>query len=477
MFFPGLKRRSFASVDVALVMCPAWGVTQPPISISYLKSFLVKFGINARCFDFSLELYKVFPEKKYWDLNYPEHFISQELFEKDVLPTLKPFISEWGQRILKCNPQVVGFSLFMSSINASMLLARYLKSCNPDLIIVGGGPEITRFKKVILEGNRRIATLSNELMVAGIFDALIDGEGEETLSEILLGHNFDTIDGLMHYDVDSKIVVNQQRSLIANLDMLPSPDYMDFDLKDYTIKSIPIVTSRGCINRCTFCADSPLWKKYRYCSPEKTVDDMKFISKRYKVNELEIVDSIFNGDMKRVEKICNLIIKNKLKLRWSAKMSLRKDMNYCFLQKMREAGCTSLAYGVESGSQKVLNDMRKNTEIDEVKTIIRDTYKADIEANCFFLIGYPTETNEDFQMTLDFIKENAEFIHSFDQVTGCHIEEDSYLGTNLNLYGISLRGDGWHSKYSTPDIRRERLQKFKDLARLLHRHYQCEVQQ
>ena len=79
-------------------------------------------------------------------------------------------------------------------------------------------------------------------------------------------------------------------------------------------------------------------------------------------------------------------------------------------------------------------------------------------------------------MTLDFIQENAEFIHCFDQVTGCHIEEDSYLGLNLDKYGIAFREDGWYSKESTPQIRKERLNRFRDLARKLHRHYQCEVQ-
>ena len=158
-------------------------------------------------------------------------------------------------------------------------------------------------------------------------------------------------------------------------------------------------------------------------------------------------------------------------------MSLRKEMDRGFFERMRRAGCTSVAYGIESGSQKVLDDMRKNIDINEVKRIIKDTWKAGIQANCFFLIGYPTETEEDFQMSLDFIRENSEFIHSFDQVTGCHIEEDSYLGLNLDKNGIILRTDGWHSQHSTPEVRRERLNRFRELARTLHKHYQCEVQQ
>ncbi len=144
---------------------------------------------------------------------------------------------------------------------------------------------------------------------------------------------------------------------------------------------------------------------------------------------------------------------------------------------MKKSGCVSLAYGVESGSPFVLKDMRKNMNLDEVKRIIRDTKRAGIQASCFFLIGYPTETEEDFQLTLSFIEENAEYIHRFDQITGCHIEEDSYLGLNLDKYGITFKEDGWHSQCSTPRIRMERLERFRMVATRLHKHYQCEVQQ
>lgn len=120
--------------------------------------------------------------------------------------------------------------------------------------------------------------------------------------------------------------------------------------------------------------------------------------------------------------------------------------------------------------------MRKNIDLEEAKRIIKDTRRAEIQPSCFFMIGYPTETEEDFQMTLDFIKENSEFIHRFDQVIGCHIEEDSHLGLNPDKYKIAFKEGGWHSNESTPEIRKERLGRFRELARRLHGHYQCEVQ-
>ncbi|MBD3263962.1 MAG: radical SAM protein, partial [Candidatus Omnitrophica bacterium] len=214
----------------------------------------------------------------------------------------------------------------------------------------------------------------------------------------------------------------------------------------------------------------------RYRSPEKVIEEIEFLLNKYKVNQFEITDSIFNGSVSRVEKICDLIIEKRLDIVWSAKATLRKEMTYELLCKMKKSGCCALAYGVESGSPRVLRDMRKNLNLAEAEEVIKNTSRAGIQANCFFMIGYPTETEEDFELTLDFIRRNAPYIYRFDQVTGCHIEEDSYLGLNLEKYGIVFEPEGWCNAKSTPSIRRDRLQRFRDLARQLHKHYKCETQ-
>lgn len=467
------------NLDLVLIMCPAWGAIQPPVGISYLKGFLKNYDINVKCFDLSIEFYNAFPQKQYWDLNYPEYFVVPYLFEKDILPVLTPFINIWTERILSYKPKAVGFSLFTSSINVSLLLAHQLKKRSPDLIILGGGAEATRIKRIEVDGIRRIAGLNKMIIADDIFDVLIEGEGEKALLEILLlikqNRDFHNVEGIL-YKKDGKFIANRSRDFLELDTMSFPPDYDDFELCNYTERTLPLVTSRGCINRCTFCSDSPLWKIYRYRSPENVIEDIKFLTKQYRKREFEIVDSTFNGNIQRVDRICDLIIASKLYIKWSAKVTLRKEMSYELLIKMKKAGCCSLAYGVESGSPCVLNDMRKNTNIGEGKRIIEDTWRAGIRANCFFIIGYPTETEKDFQMTLNFIQKNARFIYCFDQITGCHIEEDSYLGRNLDKYGVIFKEDGWHSQDSTPAIRRERLEKFRDFARRLHKHYQCEVQ-
>lgn len=467
-------------LDLALIMCPVWGAVQPPVGISYLKGYLNRFGVRTQCFDLSFDLHQATPEKKYWDLNHPDYFTDFRLFENEAAPLLAPWIEPWTERILSCRPDMVGFSLFMSSIHASVILARCLKKKKPDLILFGGGPEVTRLQQVLVGKMTKFADLREEALLGNVFDFLVLGEGEETVRELVMskrrGEDLYKVDGIL-YQRGGVIVENPSRAMIPNLDILEPPDYTDFEVHNYVRKALPLVSSRGCFNRCTFCADSPLWKTYRFCSAQKVVGDIKVLVEKFKIYEVEFADSLFNGNIARVGQICDLILKSGLKIQWVAKAAFHNGMDLELLKKMRRAGCRSLAYGVESGSPRVLSHMRKNMDLALAEKVIRDTFLAGIEADCFFLIGYPTETEEDFSMTLDFIKQNSKYIHSFAQVTGCHIEEDSFLGRHLEENGISREEDGWHSKESTPEIRRRRLQRFKALARELHGHYQCEVQE
>ncbi|MBD3263495.1 MAG: hypothetical protein GF375_00145, partial [Candidatus Omnitrophica bacterium] len=181
MILPFFKKKK-EKINVALIMCPGWGAVQPPVGISYLKGFLMRRGINVKCFDLSLELYKIFPHKEYWELNYPEHFIIPEKFEKDVLPYLGSFIPASAKKILSVEPEIVGFSLFMSSLNLSLLLADFLKKIRPGIFIAGGGAEVTRLKRVLIDGIRDFLPVNRNIFEN--FDILIEGEGEESLADL-----------------------------------------------------------------------------------------------------------------------------------------------------------------------------------------------------------------------------------------------------------------------------------------------------
>ncbi|MDD5019262.1 MAG: radical SAM protein [Candidatus Omnitrophica bacterium] len=473
------SERLAAKADAVLVVAPGWGVLHPPVGISQIKSSLAASGWSAVCLDLNERLHAIATQKIYWDLNYPEHFILPVSFEREILPLMNPHIDAWVDDILFYSPSVVGFSLYMSTVNASFVIAGRLKERCPDCVIVGGGPEARRYRKVMEKKGAAAASLHPGLVRGGVFDVLVEGEGEPSMGEILAAvkarKGLSAIPGAICFR-DGRMETAPRRSSWVDLDLLPPPDYGDYALEGYAAASLPLVTSRGCVNRCTFCADSPLWTSYRFQSAGAVIRQALFLRAAYGRDQFEIVDSTFNGDIRRLDRLCDDLIRLDLRVLWSAKACARKEMTPKLLGKMRRAGCVSLAYGVESGSPRVLRDMRKNADLRTISRVIRDTRRAGIGVNCFFMIGYPTETEDDFLMTLDFIRAHASAIDCFDQVTGCHVEDDSYLGTHPQEYGITFHDDGWHSRHSTPEIRKERLLRFRDVARQVHRHYDCEVQ-
>lgn len=446
-FFKRIRKKKKKS-DIVIAICPTWDHTQPPVGIAYLKSFLMQKGYNVKCFDFNIDLYKNFKNKGWWNLNTPDFFISEAEFKK-IKPIVTPFIQKWAEQVLAENPKIVGLSLFMSTVNSSILLAAELKKRKPGIKIVAGGPDVSR--------------ISDKLQKTGFFDYMVNGEGELAFYQLLKDEE----------NYRKKVYTHE---FIKNLDVLPFPDYSDFDIPLYKKSyQLPLVTSRGCTGNCTFCADKPLWKIYRYRHAKNIYREIKHLSEKYGVKNFEFVDSTINGNLKELSKLCDLLVENNIRVKWSGKAMLRADIAFKLLQKMKKAGCTSLAYGLESGSQAVLDDMRKNLKLEVVERVIKDTYQAGIDICCFLIIGYPTETDKDFEQTLKFIRKNYKFIKEFGQITGCHIEYNSYLGTHMDEYGIVFKEDGWHSKYSTPKIRKERRRKVKSFLESIYK-MEIEVQ-
>lgn len=435
-------KRKQKRIDIALAVCPTWDISQPPIGIAYLKAFLEQNGFNAKCFDFNIELFNHFKTDKWWNLNKPDAFMSEKQFNREIKPVLQPMVKKWAEQIVSQNPKFIGLSLYMSTVNASIMLAKEIKSRQPDILIIAGGPEVSR--------------ISDRLRSEGLFDFLVDGEGELAILKIL-------------QEKRSKHSICHEE-FIHDLDTLPFPDYSDFNLQIYKrFYQLPLLTSRGCIGNCTFCADKPLWKTYRFRHAESVYNEIAYMGDKYSIKNFELIDSTLNGNLTELSKFCDILIEKKADIKWSGKAILRKEMTPQLLQKMKNAGCMSLAYGLESGSQKVLDNMRKNLKVEDAKRIIRDTYNAGIDICCFIIYGYPTETDKDFEQTLRFIRQNYKFIKEFGQITGCHIEYNSYLGKNLEKHGIEFKDDGWHSRYSTPEIRDNRRQKLKELLESLYK--------
>lgn len=307
--------------------------------------------------------------------------------------------------ILSYDPQFVGITAATVSINKAALLAKALKEKKPDSSIIVGGSHMS--------------ALPEETMKVFIqFDVGVIGEGELTSIELLktLDENKSlyNIKGIIFRE-NGKLKINEPRPFIEDLDTLPFPawDLLPDLTKFYRpscfgFKRLPVtslITLRGCPMRCTFCSETPFARTCRMHSPEYVIDMMKFLQHRYGIRDLMIYDGTFVVGKERLIKLCELIIKENLNLVWSCNGRIDL-MTREILKLMKRAGCWSIAYGIESGSQRILDFIQKDIDLAKASQILMWTKKEGILTKGYFMIGHPTENEESVRCTLNFILNN-----------------------------------------------------------------------
>ena len=447
-------------MKIILIQSPCWTIHQPPLATAYLGSALRANGFEVKAYDLGIDLYNKVEEKYrfMFEMSNNSHWTYKFNETRNILNVDK-FIDNWAKIILDEAPQVIGFSLYWTTSEISLLLAEKIKNIDSSKIIIFGGPSCLKEEKAFDFINRHYV------------DIVVVREGEETLLDIIRRiENRQDLIGIKGALIKKHghVVDNGERDFIKNLDSISFPDFDDFDINSYApFVSLPVLTSRGCIGRCTFCSEKNFWLTYRFRTADNIFEELKIQKGKYKEN-FYFVDSLINGNMAELSRLCDLIIDANLRVYWGGKARVDKRMSLEFLRKMKKAGCEALDYGIESGSQKIVNDMCKDIDLRTAEKVIRDTYKAGIRANCFFIIGYPSETFYEFLKTAFFVIRNRKFISMISSGSGCGIPPGSYLFKNRDELGI-LIGDGysdWKTKdgRNTFDIRRKRLELFKKLA-------------
>lgn len=259
------------------------------------------------------------------------------------------------------------------------------------LPIIVGGPHASVTKEHVLQYSKA--------------DLVVYGEGEQTILEIAKKYSFSKITGLI-YRKSGAIKINSPRPLIQNLDTIPFPKYTGINLNRYLEKKIPLYTTRGCPMECTFCAVRLIsGRLFRMRSPENVIREIKYwYQKGYR--EFDISDDEFTGNMKRAEKICDLISAENIKARFESRNGIRVDMiNEKLMGKMKKAGFQFYAFGVESGDQNVLKMIKKHITVAQVKKAVKMTKQNGLQVSCFFMVGLPGETFKKFQKSLKLAQE------------------------------------------------------------------------
>jgi radical SAM superfamily enzyme YgiQ (UPF0313 family) len=313
------------------------------------------------------------------------------------------FVIEYARYIAKQMPRVVGLSvMFTIQLPFAALLARVLKIIDPEILVVFGG------------GFFNSKNLESFLSRPEV-DYVILHEGEDSFLKLLETIRDDgdpaEVPGIAYQKEDASFLVRENLFKL-NHDDLPFADYSDFDLKSYFTPEpvFSVISSRGCYwRRCTFCDHFASFAgTYKVQSISRVVLEMEHHLKTYGVRHFSFVDEMISA--KRLKKISEEIIARGLDVHWYALSKPTKEFTSEILSVMKESGCKCVYWGVESGSERVIALMDKGNDIDGAQTTLKASTEAGLRNHLFMIVGFPSETREELDETLDFLHENRAYI-------------------------------------------------------------------
>jgi len=349
-----------------------------PVGLQYLGSHLLREGYEVKILNLYMEavVKEISPEDK-------------ELLKKECKDAL-----------------LLGLSAMTNQAYRSLQISKFVKEIYPDITVTWGGIHASIFPEQTAENP--------------YIDHVVVKEGEVTFSELLHeiknGKDFSKVDGLA-YNTDSGIKLNKPRALL-DFSELPKPDW---DLVDDFVKEninqyfwgdnlrfTEVHTGRGCPHRCTFCVDYILYgKSWRPRKIDDILDEMSMVKERYGVDLIELRDENFFVDFKRVEEFCDKKVARGNDVKWGA--CIRADyferITDEFMEKLQKSNCYHLWFGLESGSQRILNLIKKDMKIETYYKTARMCKKYGIMPLYSFMIGQPTETTEEMKETVKLIRD------------------------------------------------------------------------
>ncbi len=313
------------------------------------------------------------------------------------------------------HPDIIGLTFTTENRFEAFRTARIIKTILPASHLTAGGPHASLAAEDTLEG---IAE----------FDSIVIGEGENTFLELLAAVSagskyLSNVNGIAYRTETGAIVVNPPRSRIEDLNQIPFPARHLFPPPDvYNFRfNVPghgtkrfsnIMTSRGCPCACNFCATPKVWGRHvRMRSPENIIAEIDQMVEMGQTEALWFFDDTFNTSPRRVEQFCGLLKDRGYHLPWFCEIRV-DNMSKSLLETMRDAGCYTIGFGVESGSQRILDEIiQKNLKLQKVRELYQWCRELNVIANPFFILSHPTETWEEAQETLDLIREFKEGAH------------------------------------------------------------------
>jgi anaerobic magnesium-protoporphyrin IX monomethyl ester cyclase len=364
-------------------------IITPPLGIGALASYLKKEGIDVKIIDGL----------------------------RDGLSNAKII-----EMILEEKPDAVGISCLSAFYNEVVELSLMVKENKIPCFIGGVHPTFLPYKTLV-DSNA---------------DYVVCGEGEIALTQ-LFKNNFKNngIKGIYSInDLKDKDQSFEKCEIVSNLDGSPFTDWEQLNPNTYPkaphgaiAKNFPIgviTTTRGCPYECTFCASPQFYsRRIRYRSPENVIEEIKLLVDKYRVKEIHFEDDNLTLNRAHIEKICNLILANNIKISWACPNGIRADkVDESLIQLMAKSGCYYFSYGIESANEQILKNIKKLETIDTITESIEIAEKCGISCQGFFIFGLPGETKETIKETINYARKSklsrAQFL-ILDVLPGCEL--------------------------------------------------------
>lgn len=303
------------------------------------------------------------------------------------------------QRIQEFGPDLIGIGSTTVVFDGTVELAKQLKQVLPRIPIVLGGYHVT--------------LLPDEAMAHTCFDVGVIHEGEHTMVELVEHYEgkrqLAEVEGIVFRGEDGAVVHTPHRKAFRKLDELPLPArhllppdlYKPIPVDEHAMPKFAMVSSRGCPHACAFCQKSRTG--YRSRSPQQVVDEIEHLVRDYGVRDLAFVDSLFCANKRRVMAICDEIIRRGVKVSWTCSSRV-EVVDQEMLERMAEAGCWRTRFGIESGSDQVLDFISKGITKEKIRNAVTWAHEAGLRPKAFFMVGHMPDTHETIVETIEFAK-------------------------------------------------------------------------
>ncbi|MEW5693442.1 MAG: radical SAM protein [Candidatus Hydrogenedentota bacterium] len=426
-----------------------------PLGLCYLAAVLEKEGHKVVVYN--AENPAIGEGKVIWDFEYRLDVF--DLFLKRMDDTNDIIWQEIRNTIKETRPDVVGITCKTVTYKIAKKIAEISKELFSDMPVIFGGPHPS--------------VASEEVIKYEYCDFVVGGEGEETIKDLI--RHIETkeiplknIGGLL-YKENGSVKINRRRDFIKNLDSIPFPSkYLLLNNHNYnrTILSNMmggIIGSRGCPFECKFCSDMNVWgRNVRYRDPNKIIDEIEETKRLFGTIEFYFWDDAFTLNRKRVIDFCSLLVKRKTNIAWGC--HTRADLiDDEVILNLKKAGCFKISMGIESGCEETLKNIKKQILLKDVIRASKILNKHRMDWNAAFIIGFPSEKEEQMMQTINFmksIKPTRLFLSAFTPFPGTELYEET---KNMGLINDSIDWSAIETKSPknafVTQISKERFQK------------------